>query len=144
MRIAWVFLCLISVCPLWGQQSQGPERLPHYGASSSLREDATLRSVAFVTPETGLACGDRGTILRTVDGGTSWQLMNSGVDCPLSSVVWIDTNNAVAAGGNYDRITGISRGAVLLSQDGGQSWQRADDEELTRFHKLEKSPKASF
>jgi hypothetical protein len=144
MRIAWIFLCLTLACPVWGQQSQGPERLPHYSAANSLREDATLRSVAFVTPETGLACGDRGTILRTVDGGTSWQLMNSGVDCPLSAVVWIDTNNAVAAGGNYDRITGISRGAVLLSQDGGQSWQRADDDELTRFHKLEKISEGSI
>ncbi|MAI70825.1 MAG: hypothetical protein CMM01_07935 [Rhodopirellula sp.] len=144
IRIAWVFLCLTSTCPSWGQQSQGqqsqgPESLPPYSASSSLREDATLRSVAFVTAETGLACGDRGTILRTVDGGASWQLINSGVDCPLSAVVWIDTNNAVVAGGNYDRITGISRGAVLLSEDGGESWQRADDKELTRIHKLEQS-----
>ena len=144
MRIAWLFLCLTSTCPLWGQQSQGPERLPHYSASGSLREDATLRSVAFITPETGLACGDRGTILRTVDGGSSWQLMNSGLDCPLSSVIWIDTNNALVAGGNYDRITGISRGAVLLSQDGGQSWQRAEDEELTRIHKLEKNSEGSI
>ena len=144
MRIAWVFLCLTSTCPIWGQQAQGPERLPHYSASSSLREDASLRSVAFVTPETGLTCGDRGTILRTVDGGGSWQLINSGVDCPLSAVVWIDTNNAVVAGGNYDRITGISRGVILLSQDGGQSWQRADDQELTRIHKLEKNSEGSI
>lgn len=139
MRIAGVFLCLTLTSPTWGQQVQGPERLPHYSDADSFREDATLRSVAFITPETGLACGDRGTILRTVDGGSSWQLVKSGVDCPLSTVVWIDTNNAVVAGGNYDRITGISRGAVLLSQDGGQSWQRAQDEELTRFHKLEKN-----
>ncbi|HBV63893.1 MAG TPA: hypothetical protein DEF45_12815, partial [Rhodopirellula sp.] len=62
MRIAWIFLCLTTTCPIWGQQLQGPERLPHYSASSSLREDASLRAVAFVTPETGLACGDRGTI----------------------------------------------------------------------------------
>ncbi len=144
IRIALVFLFLNTTCPIWGQQSQGPERLPHYSASGSLREDATLRSVAFVTPETGLACGDRGTILRTSDGGSSWQLINSGVDCPLSAVVWIDTNNAVVAGGGYDRITGISRGAVLLSQDGGRSWQRAEDEELTRFKKIEKSSEGSI
>ena len=139
IRIAWIFLFLTTKCPIWGQQIQGPERLPHYSVSSSLREDASLRAVAFVTPETGIVCGDRGTILRTVDGGASWQLISSGVDCPLSAVVWIDTKNAVAAGGNYDRITGISRGVVLLSQDGGQSWQQADDGELTRFHRLEKT-----
>ncbi len=144
MRIAWVILCLTPMCPLWSQQAQGPEHLPHYSASSSLREDATLRSVAFVTPETGLACGDRGTILRSVDGGTSWQLMDSGVDCPLSTLIWIDTNNVVAAGGNYDRITGISRGVVLLSQDGGQSWQRSEDEELPRFHQLERISEGSI
>lgn len=139
MRVTVVFLCLIATCPILGQQLQRPERLPHYSAADSLREDATLRAVAFVTPETGLACGDRGTILRTVDGGSSWQLMESGIDCPLSAVTWIDTNHAVVAGGNYDRITGISRGTVLLSQDGGQSWQRVQDDELTRFHTLEKN-----
>jgi hypothetical protein len=144
MRIAWGILCLTLASPLFGQLPQKPEPLPHYSASRSLREDATLRSVAFVTPETGLACGDRGTILRTVDGGSSWQSMKSGVDCPLSAVVWIDTKKAIVAGGNYDRITGLSRGAVLLSQDGGQSWQRAKDEELTRFHKLEKNSEGSI
>ena len=144
MRIAWGVLYLTLASPLFGQLPQKPEPLPHYSASRSLREDATLRSVAFVTPETGLACGDRGTILRTVDGGSSWQAMKSGVDCPLSAVVWIDTKKAIVAGGNYDRITGLSRGAVLLSQDGGQSWQRAKDEELTRFHKLEKNSEGSI
>lgn len=143
-RIAWGILWLAMVSSLSGQTPQKPEPLPHYGASPSLREDATLRSVAFVTPETGLACGDRGTILRTTDGGSSWQSMSSGVDCPLSAIVWVDTNKALVVGGNYDRITGLSRGVVLRSQDGGQSWQRAEDEELTRFHKLEKSSEGSI
>lgn len=144
MRIAWGIFCLTMASWAIGQPPQKPEPLPHYSASQSLREDATLRSVAFTTPQIGLTCGDRGTILRTVDGGSTWQAVHSGVDCPLSAIIWVDTNQAVAVGGNYDRITGISRGVVLLSRNGGQSWQRADDTELTRFHHLEKNRDGSI
>ncbi len=144
MRIAWGIFCLTMASAVIGQPPQKPEPLPHYSASQSLREDATLRSVAFTTPQIGLTCGDRGTILRTVDGGSTWQAVNSGVDCPLAAIVWVDANQAIAAGGNYDRITGLSRGVVLLSRNGGQSWQRADDIELTRFHKLEKNSDGSI
>ena len=144
MRIAWGILCLTMASRVIAQTPQTLEPLPHYSASRSLREDATLRSVAFTTPQIGLACGDRGTILRTVDGGSTWKDVQSGVDCPLSAIIWVDANQAIAAGGNYDRITGLSRGVVLLSRNGGQSWQRADDTELTRFHKLEKNNDGSI
>ena len=139
IRHAWGFLCLTMLSPLTGQPPSTPESMPAYSQSRPLREDATLRAVAFGTVETGIACGDRGTIVRTTDGGSSWQLVESGVDCPLSAVIWLNAKRAIIVGGNHDRITQLSRGVVLLSHDGGTTWQRADDEDLTRFRHLEQN-----
>ncbi len=143
LGIVWI-VGLSLALPLRVQATEHPEPLPQYSDYTSLREDATLRSVAFATHKLGLACGDRGTILRTVDGGKSWKLISSGIDCPLSAVTWIDSKNAVIVGGNYDRITRLSRGVVLFSRDAGQSWQRSEDQELTRFHSLKKSSDGSL
>ena len=137
IRYAWGLLCLTMVSPLPGQTPSTPESMPAYSKSRPLREDATLRAVAFGGSETGVACGDRGTILRTIDGGSSWQWVESGVDCPLSAVIWLNSKKAVIVGGNHDKITQLSRGVVLISHDGGKTWQRTDDEELTRFRHLE-------
>ena len=136
IRYALGLLCLTMVAPLPAQTLQTSESLPAYSNARALREDATLRAVAFGASETGVACGDRGTILRTTNGGTSWQSVESGVDCPLSAVIWLNSKKAVIVGGNHDKITKLSRGVVLLSQNGGKTWQRAADQELTRFRHL--------
>jgi hypothetical protein len=117
------------------------EQMPLYADSKALREDATLRAVAFAQVSgdavgTGIACGDRGTILRSQDAGQTWQAVESGVDCCLREVVWVGPRQVVAAGGDTDRITGISRGVVLISTDAGSSWQRGSDAELARFRAI--------
>ena len=133
--LACCLSCLpITVAPL--TVALALERLPAYSDAAAMRKDATLRSVAFANEEIGIACGDRGTILRTPDGGASWQAIDSPVQCQLDDVIWLDQNWAVIVGGSYDKITQLSRGVVLYSQDGGRSWQRTADEELTRLKGL--------
>lgn len=114
--------------------AQTPEPLPSYADASSLREDASLHAVAFNSArmgmEIGVACGDRGTILVSEDGGKTWAARESQVDCRLEDVVWIDQKRVVIVGGGYDRITRLSRGVVLYSDDGGRRWRRARDGEL--------------
>ncbi|NND99312.1 MAG: hypothetical protein HKN47_18485, partial [Pirellulaceae bacterium] len=95
-----------------------------------------MHAVSFVDESTGVAVGDRGTILRTIDGGRSWQIVASDTACRLDDVLWINATQVVAVGGAYDRITSISRGVVLWSQDAGQHWQRGDDVELPRLREL--------
>ncbi|MGI9470174.1 MAG: YCF48-related protein, partial [Rubripirellula sp.] len=111
----------------------GLEPLPSYSDVVSLRQDATLRSVAFADEEIGVACGDRGAILRTFNGGVSWQPIDSRVECQLDKVVWVDQQRVVIVGGSYDKVTQLSRSVVLYSNDSGKRWQRADDQELPRF-----------
>ncbi|QDT09042.1 YCF48-related protein [Stieleria marina] len=113
-----------------------PEALPSYANTQAMREDASLHAVAFANDSLGVVVGDRGCVLLTTDGGAVWQIKNSGVECRLEDVLWIDQRNAVAVGGAYDRITGISRGVVITTQDGGRSWQRSDDRELPRLQSL--------
>ena len=110
-----------------------PELQPHYANPQRLRDDASLQAVAFVNESVGLAVGDRGTVLLTQDAGETWQIKDSGVECRLDDVLWINPRRAVAVGGAYDRVTGISRSVVLTSQDGGVTWRRADDQELPRL-----------
>ena len=118
-------------------RGQDPEPLPAYVDAESSRQDATLRGVAFdPSARQAIACGDRGTILRSDDAGRTWTEVNSTVDCVLTDVVWVNARRVVAVGGAYDRITGISRGVVLLSDDGGRSWSRSADRELPRLGTL--------
>lgn len=129
--------------------AESPERTPTYANARALREDASLRAVAFNNPGVsthdsptaasraiGIACGDRGTILSSEDGGQTWTERESRVDCRLDDVIWIDRKRVVIVGGGYDRITRISRGVVLYSDDAGAHWQRSPDEELPRLKAL--------
>lgn len=61
----------------------------------------------------GVAVGDGGTILRTTDGGLTWQAAASGTTTTLSEVIWQDAQTLYALGG-----------VVLKSTDGGASWQQ--------------------
>jgi len=130
--------CVILLLSLWisvGASATPPERFPGYSRSRLLRADSSLRAVAF---SDGIACGDRGTILATNDGGQSWTLRNSGVDCRLSDLVWMDDRHLVIVGGGYDRITQISRAVVLVSNDGGNRWQTVTVNDLPRLTKIQR------
>ncbi len=136
--VASLFVLVVSPAA----SGQLPEPLPHYSESRLLGEDSSLHAVAFGNESLGLAVGDRGTILRTFDRGTTWHLQPSGVTCRLQAVHWIDDQRVVVIGGGYDRITRISRGVVLWSSDGGRRWQRAADQELPRLRSFARSSEA--
>ncbi len=114
-------------------ETDGP---PRYCDAAALRVDASLCAVDFRDPQLGLAVGCHGAICRSEDGGKTWQLMESTVPFQLDDVLWLDDSRAVAAGGAYDPITGISRGVVVFSNDGGRRWWRAADQELPRIRSL--------
>ncbi|WP_144057312.1 hypothetical protein [Novipirellula maiorica] len=120
---------------VWAQAPLEPTAA--YTQTELLREDAALRSIAFSKEgQTGIAVGDHGVILRTEDGGQSWRIQPSPVDCSLADVIWINHQNVVAVGGQYDRITSLSRGVTLWSDDAGVSWRRGADNELPRLSRL--------
>lgn len=86
------------------------------------QEDAELTDVCFIDELHGWAVGDRGVIWCTDDGGLRWQLQDSGVDCRLESVHFLDKNLGWAAGGVIQPYSETTRGVLLHTRDGGRTW----------------------
>ena len=77
-----------------------------------------LFSVSFATPQMGWACGRKGTILHTNDGGVTWSKQNSGTNHTLSAICFVDSSHGWAVG---------EAGTILRSSDGGKTWRRQDN-----------------
>jgi photosystem II stability/assembly factor-like uncharacterized protein len=93
--------------------------------STALRSGTThtLFGVALAAPETVLAVGDRGTILRS-DRGSVWMPSSTPVETALYGV---------AGSGRVVRAIG-ARGTTIRSDDAGASWKPVSpvaDETLT-------------
>ncbi len=72
-----------------------------------------LWRVRFINTMEGIAVGDNGTILKTIDGGASWQSKPSGTTERLYDIEYITGTILYAAGqGN----------TVIKSVDGGETW----------------------
>jgi len=72
-----------------------------------------LQAMAFAGP-TGYASGAFGTLLKTVDGGTTWSGLRTGTAQALDQVQAVDADTVVTGGGCVAR----------LSTNGGQSFSR--------------------
>ena len=58
--------------------------------------NATLRYLTFVDSLTGWAAGEAGTIIRTTNGGDSWEIQNSTVQTFIMDIFFIDENSGWA------------------------------------------------
>jgi photosystem II stability/assembly factor-like uncharacterized protein len=72
-----------------------------------------LSDVCFIDTYTGTAVGTAGTIIRTTDGGTTWEIQSSGTANSLSGVSFTDANNGTAIG---------QSGTIVRTTDGGTTW----------------------
>ena len=86
-------------------------------ADHSVKPQCDLFSVSFPTESDGWACGRWGAIYHTDDGGTTWELQETGIDYTLSDLFFTDPNNGWAVGGN---------GTILNTVDGGKTWKKQD------------------
>src|SRR4029078_3382838 len=78
-----------------------------------------LYGVSFAPqqPETGWATGTYGRILKTTDGGSTWQTQSSPTREHILKISALDSDHAAAAGMN---------GTVLTTGDGGAKWKLTD------------------
>ena len=74
-------------------------------------------TVADAAGSTIWAAGTGGRIIRSEDGGESWQLQSSHTTNNLQDIAAWDEHSAVVAG---------DEGTVLTTRDGGQNWTRAE------------------
>ncbi len=72
-----------------------------------------LSDLDFVGNDLGLAVGNGGTIVRTVNGGANWTTITSGVSSDLSDVAFFNQDTAIITGRN---------GVLLRSINAGVSW----------------------
>jgi len=72
-----------------------------------------LNSVKFINTNTGFAVGDKGIILKTIDGGTNWIVQKTSITFNLYSVSFTDINTGFAVG---------DMGTILSTTDGGKTW----------------------
>jgi photosystem II stability/assembly factor-like uncharacterized protein len=63
-----------------------------------------------------------GTVLRTRDGGCSWENANRGL--PQASRANIEALNAAVYPGGYVLFAGNTDGEVFATEDGGDNWVR--------------------
>ena len=79
----------------------------------------TYNSVWFFNTNTGIAVGGNKsndsiqTIIRTTDGGVTWNVITDNLGSWLNEVKFTDANNGVAVG---------DRGKILKTTDGGLNW----------------------
>jgi photosystem II stability/assembly factor-like uncharacterized protein len=77
-----------------------------------------LCSVYFTDANAGYAVGTGGTILKTTDGGTTWNPLASGTTASLNSVCFTDANTGYVAGGTDS----LNFATILKTTDGGSTW----------------------
>lgn len=85
--------------------------------SSSL----ALRDITFVNDSLGFACGDSLLIVKTTDGGNTWNILDLPyvpvIICPLTSVQFRDAQHVYICGGEN-----TDKGIALRTADGGAWW----------------------
>ncbi|AMP02610.1 WD40/YVTN/BNR-like repeat-containing protein [Collimonas pratensis] len=86
-----------------------------YRQARSVPTRTMLTSVFFIDRSTGWAAGHDGVVLKTSDGGETWQLLRQqyGQEQPILSIWFGDANNGLAVG---------LFGMALSTADGGLSW----------------------
>ena len=72
----------------------------------------SLFSINFIDSIIGVAVGDSGTILRSIDCGRTWSLQESVTTVSLWSVCFPDSNSGIVVGDG---------GTVLETTDGGRN-----------------------
>jgi photosystem II stability/assembly factor-like uncharacterized protein len=77
--------------------------------------DETLFSISFCDSMHGWAVGENGIVLHSNDGGSRWELQQSGVTDTLLDISFGDSLNGMAVGNNS---------VMLKTEDDGKTWQK--------------------
>ncbi len=82
-------------------------------APLQLRDIFAVPTTATATTNTAYAVGNDGTVIRTTDGGTTWQTLNSGTAAQLNAVAFANTTDGVIVGNGGTTLKSTSTGISL-------------------------------
>jgi photosystem II stability/assembly factor-like uncharacterized protein len=109
MRAATIFIILLFSAMVYAQTPQNS------------RTDVQLRGISAVSAKVAWASGAKGTVLRTIDGGATWEtLVIAGADS-------LDFRDIQAFDQNTAFVLSIGPGdqsRIYKTSDGGRIWQR--------------------
>ena len=109
MRVAAPFIILLFLSFGWAQEPQNS------------KTDVPLRGISAVSGKVAWASGAKGTVLRTIDGGETWEtLVIAGADS-------LDFRDIQAFDQNTAFVLSIGAGdqsRIYKTSDGGRIWQR--------------------
>jgi photosystem II stability/assembly factor-like uncharacterized protein len=106
LLLSLLFTCTLNFCcAQWAQQSSPTT--------------ANLKAISFYNNRIGFAVGDKGTVIKTMNGGQTWELIKFPVSDNLTSVVLLDSGIVIVTTGS-----GIAASAVYRSSNAGKTWQR--------------------
>jgi photosystem II stability/assembly factor-like uncharacterized protein len=79
--------------------------------NSSVSKD--LHDLCFIDQNIGIAVGDSGTIVRSIDGGINWDLIMGNDTVNFKKVKFFDVQNGIAIGSD-----------IYMTNDAGLSWSK--------------------
>ena len=80
---------------------------------SNISQVSTIYGVDMFDTDLGWAVGDRGTLLKTVDGGVTWNSVQTPISIKFTRVKFFDQSLGYAVG---------EKGYVIKTTNGGDSW----------------------
>ena len=80
-----------------------------------LPTNADLEDCYLISPDTGFVCGQYQTILKTTDGGQTWQQKGFAADNTLNGIAFSTRDTGFAVGWY---------GSILRTSDCGETWQQ--------------------
>ena len=92
-----------------------------------LPQGNTLNAIQRAGSNRFFAAGKFGAIIRSDDGGLSWQACTSGVTTELYALAFFNADTGLAVG---------ARGTILRTRDGGESWQRLPAPDTTTYYAI--------
>ncbi len=127
--VFWTTCCLLLVTRASSQDIDWPNPAAWQG-------DAELTDIHFIDTSRGWAVGDRGTLLRTRNGGDEWDQVALPSPLRFEAIHFFDQTTGWIVGGYEIPEASSSRGVILKTVDAGQTWQPIRGLTLPRLNQV--------